>query len=322
MQYCIAGTPSPEEGILNMSAIIDISLATVPFNVRTEKKKALDSYIEALDSCGVNFFEINSSVLPLLEDEDISKRFILRVSSLSDLDLCRSVKFAYISLPIHLSCFFEELSEYNRIIAEVNSDKYSAHAMLMRASSEEYSRHISMLRLISDSVSSSGKSMTELISWYREHYMIPLDICPLNSQMTGFICASSALKSGADAITLAYGCDYYYSSLEDFYINSNIMRHTFMPKEILVGICKASGAFLELFEKAPCGIEKIGELEQRIDAPVFDIARGTRYFPYRTVKLEKNQPAEVVRKKVKDLGYDERTEEYILELLRMARLMN
>lgn len=305
-----------------MSAIIDISLATVPLVAAPEKKKALSDYIEALTMCGVNFFEISPGVLPLLEGEDLSKRFIMRISNLSDLILCRDIEFAYISLPMRLSGFFKELSARSRIIAEVNADKYSAHAMLLYASSEKFSPYISMIRLISGSVSTDGKDMTELVSFFRRHSMTPIDICPLNNQMTGFISAVGALKANADAVTLSYGCDYHYSSLEDFYINSNIMRRTFMPKEILTGICKASMAFLELFEKAPCGIEKMGELEKRIDAPVFDIARGTRYFPYRASKQGENQPAEAVKRKIKDLGYDEQTEEYILELLRKARLMN
>lgn len=305
-----------------MSAIIDISIATLPLAADANRGKVLSTYVESLTACGVNYFEIDSDAVPFIDEDDLSKRFILRILSLSDLDLCRKIKFAYISMPIELSCFFEEISAHNRIIAEINADKYSAPAMLLYASSEKFAPYISMIRLISDSVSSSGKSMTELVRWFRGRSMIPLDVCALNSQMTGFICAAAAVKAEADAITLAYGCDYYYSSLEDFCINSAIMHRTFMPNEILTGICKASGAFLELFEKAPCGIEKMGELEKRIEAPVFDIARGTLYYPYRIAKRGENQPTEAVKKKVRNLGYDEQMEEYILELLRRARLMN
>ncbi len=305
-----------------MSAIIDISLATVPLAAYTDKSKALSDYIDSLVECGVDFFEISASVLPLLEGKDLSKRFILRISTLADLEICRKIKFAYVSMSINLSCFYEEISTHNRIIAEVRADRYSAPAVLLYASSEKNLPYISMIRVVGCSVTSDGKSTTELVNWFRKRCMTPIDICPLNCHMTGFICAAAAVKAGADAITLSYGCDYRYSSLEDYFINTSILRRSFMPKEILTGICKASGAFLELFEKAPCGIEKMGELEKRIESPVFDIARGMRYFPYRAAKHGVNRPAEAVKKKVKDLGYDEQTEEYILELLRMARLMS
>ena len=104
------------KGIFNMSvALIDRTLSYMTINQKFADKEALMAYINGVFSCGADYVEINSSLLPLLEGEDLSEKYILQICSVKDIKLCVDQRFAYVSIPASLSVFFEKLADIRHI---------------------------------------------------------------------------------------------------------------------------------------------------------------------------------------------------------------
>ena len=115
-----------------MSTVLtDRTLSYMNINQKFADKEALLNYINGVFSCGADYVEINSGLLELLDGEDLSEKYILQICSVKDIKLCVDHKFAYVSIPADLSVFFDKLSVFQNIIAEVQSDKYSIISELL-----------------------------------------------------------------------------------------------------------------------------------------------------------------------------------------------
>lgn len=301
-----------------MSSIIDMSLSKTFVSRFFSDKKAVEEYVYLLNKSGVDYFEVKTNMLAFLPKENNSGKFIFRVEKKEDAALCGD--FAYAVVPLENVKLCSKIAKSTRVILEIRADAYSAPAMIMYAMSLRAAKHISMLRIIYDAYSYSGSEIRELIKWYKEEYMVPIDVCPLNFYMTGNIAALSAESAGAEAITLTYGSNHEFTSFESFVTERSLTRGGELTSAVIGGLSESAKYFGRIFGKCPCGIDNMDLLARRLDSPLAEIETGRMYRIYRVRNEKKHETSEsAVEKKIKSLGYDEEIEEYLLELLKKVK---
>lgn len=297
------------------TSMIDRTLSYLPVNPELISKNEIMKYIDGIFACGASYVEINSDILKLLGDMDFSERYILRISSVADVKLCLDYKFAYISLPVGFSPFFKKLALFHNIIAEIHTDEYSALAHLLTLKENRNLNLISMIRL-TGIVSSSTESSAALLRWYKMNFHIPLDICPLNTMLSGAGDAITFYKAKADAVTLSFGRNHYYTSFEDFLINCQILSRTSMPAEIISALCTTSLAFMRIFNSIPCGMERIAIKDSPVISPVYDIEKGIVFRPFKPAHKKTANKENIIEKQIRTIGLEREIEDAIIDMLK------
>lgn len=296
-------------------ALIDRTLSYMTVNKKFADKEQLMDYINGVFSCGADYVEINSSLLELLEGEDLSEKYILQICSVKDIKLCVDNKFAYVSIPADLSVFFEKLSVFQNIIAEVQSDKYSIISELLEHKEHDHFRNVSMIRL-TGLVSTDEADMKSLLGWCRFNFHQPVDICPLNTMLSGSSDALDAFNCGADAIALSFGRSHYYTSFEDFLINRQIMHRSVMPPEAIAALCNTSLAFMKLFGTIPSGMERLAIKDGPLMAPVYDIEKGLAFRPVKASKRKEPVTENIIERQIRTIGLEKEIEDAIIDMLK------
>lgn len=296
-------------------ALIDRTLSYTAIKPDFTDKNDLIKYIDGVFACGADYIEINSTVLKLLKGTDLSEKFIFRINSLSDIKLSIDYDFAYVVLPFALSPFFGKLSKKHSIIAEIYTDEYSVISDLLTLKEHPGLTDISMIRL-TGIISTTNENTRSFMKWYKANFHIPVDICPLNTMLSGAGDAISFLRENADAISLSFGRNNYYTSMEDFIINRQILKQSFMPPEIISAICSTSLSFLRIFSSIPCGMERIVVKDSPVMAPVYDIEKGLVFRPFKPVSKKSEEKENVIEKQIKTIGLEREIEDAILDMLK------
>ena len=297
------------------TALIDRTLSYLPINPEQVDKDDLTKYIEGVLACGADYIEINSTVLKLLVGRDLSDKFIFRITSASDIKLSASYRFAYVSLPFALSPFFKVLAKVHSIIAEIQTNEYAVLSDLLNLKNDPLLKYVSMLRLTGN-VCVNSNSAEELVKWYKQNMHIPLDVCPLNTMLTGAGDSISLLRSHTDALSLSFGRNYYYSSLEDFLINQYILKRSYMPQEKISALCSTSIAFMRVFRSLPCGMERLTSNDNIVTSPVYDIEKGVVYRPFKAKKKHNPEEDNAIERQIKSIGLEKEIENAIIEMLK------
>ncbi len=297
------------------TCLIDRTLSYLPVNPEFVQKEQLLKYINSIFDCGADYVEINSDVLKILDGEDLSERYIFRIITVDDMKLSLNYKFAYISMHSGFAPFFSRLSKSNDIIAEINADEYYSVAALLDFKSNNDLKNISMIQL-TGVISTSIESTSSLLSWYKHNFHIPLAVCPTNTMLSGSGDAINFCNEKADAITLSFGRNHYYTSFEDFLVNRQILRESPMPKEVIAAVCTASLAFMRVFASLPCGMERIAFKDNVTAAPVYDIEKGIVFRPYKPVKAKKYNSTTVIERQIKTIGLEREIEDAIIDMLK------
>lgn len=298
------------------TAVTDKTLSYLPFNPDTKPERIM-AYVEAVFACGADYVEINGQIAELLRDEDLSERFILRIKQNSDIKICCEKQFAYVVVPHSLRNLIRSMSPFQQIIVEAHVDEFSAHAVLLGLHHNLELTNVSMIRLVGV-FGDSDDSVGALVKWNKRNSYIPLDICPLNTMMTGVSDAISAYAAGVDMITLSFGRGYYFSALEQYLISVHILKKSIMQGDVIKGICRASLIFTEIFSAIPTGLERILETDSEIGAPVFDIETGISFRPFRSPSSLKEPLREesVIERKIKSIGLEREIEDAIIDTLK------
>ncbi len=297
------------------TVFIDRTLSYLTLKNNFVEKSELMKYINSVFSCGADYIEINSTVLEFLKDEDLSQKYIFRITSIADMKLSFDYDFAYISLPLSLSPFFEKLAAKHSIIAEIFTDEYSVMADLLTLKNHTRLNTISMVRL-TGIVATTPENSHSLVSWYKHNLHIPLDICPLNTMLSGSGDAVSFLRARADSISLSFGNSNYYTSFEDFLINRQISQRSPMPQEVIAAMCSASLAYMWLFNALPSGMERIAIKDSPVMAPVYDIENGVVYRPFRPVSKKPKNQENIIEKQIRTIGLEREIEDAIIDMLK------
>ncbi len=299
-----------------MSTVLtDRTLSYMNINQKFADKEALLNYINGVFSCGADYVEINSGLLELLDGEDLSEKYILQICSVKDIKLCVDHKFAYVSIPADLSVFFDKLSVFQNIIAEVQSDKYSIISELLDHKEHDHFRNVSMIRL-TGLLSSDEADMKALLGWCRFNFHQPIDICPLNTMLSGSSDALDAFNCDADAVSLSFGRNHYYTSFEDFLINRQIMRRSVMTPESIAALCNASLAFMKLFCTIPSGMERLAIKDGPTPSPVYDIEKGLAFRPFKPGRRKLPDNENTIERQIRTIGLEREIEDAIIDMLK------
>lgn len=299
-----------------MSTVLtDRTLSYMNINQKFADKESLLNYINGVFSCGADYVEINSGLLELLDGEDLSEKYILQICSVKDIKLCVDHKFAYVSIPADLSVFFDKLSVFQNIIAEVQSDKYSIISELLDHKEHDHFRNVSMIRL-TGLLSSDEADMKALLGWCRFNFHQPIDICPLNTMLSGSSDALDAFNCDADAVSLSFGRNHYYTSFEDFLINRQIMRRSVMTPESIAALCNASLAFMKLFCTIPSGMERLAIKDGPTPSPVYDIEKGLAFRPFKPGRRKLPDNENIIERQIRTIGLEREIEDAIIDMLK------
>lgn len=296
------------------TAITDRTLSYIKYNEEHVTKGELEAYTKAVFSCGTDYIEINAATAKLLDAEDYSEQYILNVRSSFDLGFCAVMRFAYVTIPFAYAGWIEKVPEDQPIILEVNADEYSAQAMLLYLRRFRFIRRVAAVRL----TGIMGDNVESLVKWCRANYFTPVDICPLNTMMTGASDAVTAASAGAAMLTLSFGRGYFYTALEQYLINVNITRRTVIKTDVVKGICVASLLFTDIFGMLPTGLANLADTDSEVMTAVYDVESGVMFRPYRAVSRRRRyEPREnSVEKRIKSIGLEQDIENAILDMLR------
>lgn len=297
------------------TAIIDKTLSYFPYG-SSVGADAIKAYADSLFSCGVNYVEIDRKTANIMAGEDLSEKYILNIKNFSDLGWSDGKNYAYLSLPLRMAPYLRLINPMQQVILEVHADEYSAHAMLLYIKENVDLSRVAMIRLIGV-FGDTDSSIADLINRHHKDSYIPLDICPLNTMMTGVSDAVAAYAAGADAVTLSFGRGYYYAALEQFIISVHILKKSIMHSDIIKGICGASLIFTKIFNAIPTGIERLLDTDSDITGTVHDIETGISFKPFKASRKAVPTPREsLIESKIKSIGLEREIEGAILEMIK------
>ncbi len=297
------------------TCLIDRTLSYLPVNAEFVSKEQLLKYIDAVFDCGADYVEINSDILKILDGVDLSERYILKITSVEDVKLSFDYKLAYVSMHIGMRPFFKSISQVHNIIAEVYADEYSSELYLSALKDNDVLSYISMLRL-TGILSSDSENTQAFMNRYRFHFHIPLDICPINTMLSGSGDAIDFYKHNADSVALSFGRNHYYTSFEDFLINRQLMQQTPMSHELISALCNASLAFMRVFCSIPSGVDRIVFKDNPAAAPVYDIEKGLVFRPVKAIRKNPQSPETILEKQIKTIGLEREIEDAIIDMLK------
>ena len=305
----------PEGDIILKTVITDKTLSYMKFDSERTEPAAFGAYAKAVFGCGADYIELSSEAAAKSQIEDFSEKYILRIRNAYDCGYCCANRFAYVSVPLAVAGLIDSIPEDQPIILEVNADEYSAQAMILFLHRFAFIRRVSVLRL----VGLFGDSMEKLVRWCRSNLFIPVDICPLNTMLSGASDAVAAQQAGAGMITLSFGRGYYFTSLEQYIISLHITKRTPLHNDVIKAMCIASFVFTDIFCSIPSGLARMLETDSEASAAIYDSDSGILYRPYRSLagrgKRAKTQES-VVDRKIKSIGLEHEIETAIIDMLK------
>ena len=295
------------------TAVTDRTLSYLKYDAEHVSAASLNAYANAVFACGADYMEINSQTAALMALDDYSEQYMLSIHNAYDAGYCCGNRFAYAVVPFCCANLIDSLPEDQPVIVEINADEYSAPAIILFLHSFGFIRRVSAVRL----TGLFGDNIDTLVRWCRSNLFLPIDICPLNTMMTGASDAVFAQKAGADMLTLSFGRGYYFTALEHYITSLHIMRRTVMHKDVIKAICIASFLFTELFSVIPAGLARMLDTDGEIGAPVCDVEAGVMYRSYRAVRRSDNAYTEsVIDRKIRSIGLEQEIEDAIIDMLK------
>ena len=298
------------------TAITDRTLSYLRYDAERVTPERLANYAKTVLMCGADYIEISTETAINMELPDYSEKYILHISNTYDIGYCTAKRFAYVVLPLCLAGHIGRIPEDQPVILETYVDEYSAHAMLLYLHRFSFIRRLSAIRL-TGVFGDTDESLAKLIAWGRANLFLPLDICPLNSMMTGVSDAITARNAGAGMLSLSFGRGYYYTSLEQYIIDLHIFRRMPMGSDIIKGICAASFVFADIFCTIPTGLARIIDTDSEVSAAIVDIENGRMFRPYRVTRPSSPIPREsAIDRKIKSIGLEQDIESAIIDMLK------
>lgn len=203
-------TPSVTYAVMK---IIDNSLCNMDFSKNANSKNVRD-YIVSLFDSSVDYVEIDSSSLRFLSNVRMQNNFIFRIESFADFLTLRDKEFAYIVLPLNMLPIAQKLQKPN-IIVEIQAGDYPLKKLYDDIDVIQRSGCASAVRIVKD-FGDNESELSRFIKDFYERYTLALDICPLNTTLSGLNAAFSAYEAKSNTLTLSFGSAYVYTPLEAF----------------------------------------------------------------------------------------------------------
>lgn len=295
------------------TVITDKTLSYMRFDSEHTSAAQLNAYANSVFSCGADYVEVSSEAAAKMELDDFSEKYILRVRSAFDCGFCSVNKFAYVSVPLSCAILIDRIPEDQDIILDVNADEYSAQAIILFLHRFPFIRRLSAIRL----TGLFGDSTEKLVKWCRSNLFLPIDICPLNTMLSGASDAVAAQEAGAGMLTLSFGREYYFTSLEQYLISSHIAKRKPLKNDVIKALCIASFVFTDIFGAIPSGLARMLDTEGEASAAIYDSDSGVLYRPYRSLSRGKAKPRDsVIDRKIKSIGLEHDIEAAIIDMLK------
>lgn len=219
--------------------IIDNSLCNIDFSNKANSKNVRE-YIVSLFDSSVDYIEIDSSSLRFLSNVRTEENFIFRIESIGDFLTLKEKDFAYIVLPLNMLPIAQKLHRRN-IIIEIQAGDYPLEKLYGDIDLIQNSGCISAVRIVKDFYSDDNLELCHFIENFHEKYTLSLDICPLNTTLSGLNAAFDAYEAKSNMLTLSFGSAYVYTPLEAFIaymIRSydHLLSYTFIPYLYLTAV--------------------------------------------------------------------------------------
>lgn len=218
--------------------INDNSLCNIDFSDKVTRK-AVQEYILALFESGVDTVELDYKSAHFLDGVNTSNRFIYRVEQMSELMyllIAKRKNYAYVCIPLSMLHEAKILKEkmykvqeekkakdnneaeealiINYLI-EVDGSGKTADELLSICKAVRDSECASIIRIVK-SFNTDTHELSDFIDRYYDETNIPLDICPLNTELNGVSAAYEAFGKEVNMITLSFGSSYMYTPYEMF----------------------------------------------------------------------------------------------------------
>lgn len=274
---------------------------------------ALNAYARSVFACGADYIELTTDAAVKMALDDCSEKYILRIRGAYDCGYCSVNRFAYAVVDLAAVSLIDRLPEDQPVILEVNADEYSAQAIILYLHRFTFIRRIAAVRL----TGLFGDDIDKLVKWCRSNLFLPVDICPLNTMMTGASDALAAQAAGANMLTLSFGRGHYFTSLEQYIISLHITKKTSLGTDVIKAICIASFVFTDIFCSIPAGLARMLDTDGEVTAAVYDTETGVMYRPYRAGRPRGIKPHEsIIDRKIKSIGLEHEIETAILDMLK------
>ncbi|MCL2078182.1 MAG: hypothetical protein FWH08_07255 [Oscillospiraceae bacterium] len=218
------------------TAIIDRSLSGLSFNEITGKSDVY-LYAKSLIEAGADYVEIDLQTLARLPEPTDSDSYIFRIERAEEYQIANALPFAYTLVPLKFSNLIEKLEI--PVILEIKTGDADILALLKIVSESIDLTGVALLRLIGD-FRRQADDFPTLINKIRMKYAVPIDICPLNTTLGALSAAIAAYQARTDSLTLNFGSNSNFTSLEEFLISMATVHKFIISSSYISGICKAA----------------------------------------------------------------------------------
>lgn len=193
--------------------VIDNSLCNIDISPRATEQN-VHEYVVSLFESGIDIVEIDYKTYQYFKNINTSKRFIMRIENPGDLLYAKVKKFYYIVLPYFLLEIAGKL-EGVRFIIEINAEKDNIDQIMEKCRNIAGSNIDAAIRIMKNFDTDSNE-LSDLMNRYYSEFSIPLDICPLNSDLTGLDCSYQAFAKGVNMLTLGFSASCIFTPYELF----------------------------------------------------------------------------------------------------------
>jgi len=218
------------------TAIIDRSLCGVAFKEITSKTDVY-MYAQSLIEAGADYIEIDLEALARLPEPSGAENYIFRIERAEEYRIANALPFAYALVPLKYSYLIEKLDI--PVILEIKTGEADILALLRIVSESIDLTNVALLRLIGD-FNKPPEEFKAILNKIKMLYAVPLDICPLNTTLGALTAAVTAYEAGIGSLTLCFGSNNNFTSLEEFLISMATVHKNIITRSYISGICKAA----------------------------------------------------------------------------------
>lgn len=193
--------------------VIDNSLCNIDIS-KNAAERNIHEYIVSLFESGIDLAEIDYKSCKFLKDISTSNRFIFRADTPADLAYIRLKEFYYVVVPYELlpvAVGFQRA----KYLVEIDGESHNTEELIKICRKISYTDFEGAVRIVKN-FDLNTDELSEFIERYYDEFTLPLDICPLNSRLTGLDAAYKAFEKGVNMITMGFSASCFYTPYELF----------------------------------------------------------------------------------------------------------
>ncbi|MDE6726165.1 MAG: hypothetical protein K2J79_11245, partial [Ruminiclostridium sp.] len=103
----------------------------------------------------------------------------------------------------------------SKYLVEIDGDRYNIDELLKMCREISEKEFVGAVR-IAKNFDPDTEELSDFVDRYYDEFTLPLDICPLNSRLTGLDTAYKAFSKGVNMLTMAFAASCFYTPYELF----------------------------------------------------------------------------------------------------------